>query len=37
MRLSILKRPLNNSEISRLVKEIRKFPNPLTDEKTWRS
>lgn len=35
MDLKIEKRSLNNQEVNLLFEEIKKFPNPLTDKKTW--
>ncbi len=37
MKIKIEKRCLDNSEVDALVEEIKKFPNPLTGKKTWRS
>ncbi len=37
MKTRLFKRPLNDYEVKLLINEIKKFPNPLTDEKTWRS
>jgi RimJ/RimL family protein N-acetyltransferase len=37
MKIKLFKRPLNKNEVQLLINEIKKFPNPLTDEKTWRS
>lgn len=37
MEVKIAKRRLSEKEVSMLVDEIRKFPNPLTGKKTWQS